>query len=152
MSEKWTFSDISNGIGEFKLESWNSFSEFIDTEMLDFREYIYRGHQNSDWLLEPTLNRLAEAKTKTKLNSVRKTHFENFRYALRGRIPDSNKYTDEDELWALGQHHGLATPLLDWTNSPYVAAYFSFFQSNEFDTEYRVIYALDRDSIEEIET
>lgn len=150
MGDNWESLGIQNGVGTFKLNSWNDYPNFIDTEMLDFREYIYRGHQNEDWKLEPTFNRRVSVSTKAKLTRLRKLHLQNFRYALRGRIPDSNKYTDEDELWALGQHHGLATPLLDWTNSPYVAAYFSYFESNEHDTDYRVVYALDRDSIQEI--
>jgi hypothetical protein len=51
-------------------------------------------------------------------------------------------------LWALGQHYGLASPLLDWTESPFVAAYFAFIDTGERQTDFRAVYCLHRPSVE----
>lgn len=54
----------------------------------------------------------------------------------------------DDEAWALGQHHGLATPLLDWSGSPYVAMFFAFSESIPNDeSETRVILALNEERV-----
>jgi hypothetical protein len=66
-----------------------------------------------------------------------------------------NKLTEEQrrlvfELFAKGQHHELATPLLDWSRSPQVALFFAFEQSDSRndDEGHRVVYALNRAIIE----
>lgn len=146
MKREWIEEEPIDGIGITTLTSWNYFSDYIDKEMLDFRNYIYRGHMNEKWLLEPTLNRLAPKKTKAELSKIREQHLDKFRYALRGRVQDSSRYTNDDELWALGQHNGLATPLLDWTLSPYVAAYFSLFEQRNKEG-YSIVYAINKDII-----
>jgi hypothetical protein len=49
---------------------------------------------------------------------------------------------NERELWALGQHFGLWTPLLDWTESPFVALYFAFAEPDAMQKDARAVFAL----------
>ncbi len=48
--------------------------------------------------------------------------FEKASSGLRGVTP---KILNRDEWWALGRHYGLITPLLDWTEKPFIAAFFA---------------------------
>jgi len=58
-----------------------------------------------------------------------------------------------NELFALGQHHGLATPFLDWTTVPLIALFFAFHEPDEPGKSAdgvgsRVVYALNRSLVE----
>lgn len=52
--------------------------------------------------------------------------------------------------WATGQHHSLLTPLLDWTESLFIAFYFAFEQADKRPAgeENRVVFALNRRLVE----
>jgi hypothetical protein len=149
--KRWEVLEIKDGFGQVRFLRWRYFIDFINQEMLDFETYIWRGQRCDNWLLESTLDRLIKkAKiAKAKRPDFGRSHLEQFKYAARGRRGQNPaKIEDENEWWALGQHHGLATPLLDWTTSPFAAAYFAFIGTGDNQTRYRAMHALHRPSVE----
>ncbi len=144
---RWTLIKYKNGVGEYSLSSWKYFSDFVNQEMINFTTYVYRGHGDSLWKLEPTLDRIIRSPTSFK----RAAHLEKFKFETRGRrgaFPI--KMEDDNDWWALGQHHGLATPLLDWTESPFVALFFAASAANNLDSDNFSVYAISQGSIKKI--
>lgn len=142
---RWTLKSLPHGVAEVRLKTWSYFADFLQSEMERRTSYVWRGHRSSNWRLQPTLERAIAAYEDESRQYLRETFLDDFKLACRGRTSsfDVGKMS-EDEWWALGQHHGLATPLLDWTTSPYVAAFFAFAQaSSEPGTKTRSIFALD---------
>jgi hypothetical protein len=52
--------DITNGIVEHQLDSWEKFAEFVADSELCPPTCIFRGQANSEWLVESTLDRMEE--------------------------------------------------------------------------------------------
>jgi hypothetical protein len=129
-------SDISfsKGQAEITLQTWEEFPAFVD-ENDNLKGYIFRGHSRSSFDLRPTLIRALDrrhpvAPKDKDIASIISQQLRRFRLAIRGRVALSDREAaSESEIWAVGQHHGLATPLLDWTASPLVAAFFAFSES-----------------------
>ena len=144
---------ISGRIPVTKVDSWQEFPELLESDFFNRNgvQFAYRGHRRYDWNLLPTLGRLTE-------NGIISVDLANkqldlFRRAVRGRLKDTSLLIEDDqegELWSVGQHHGLMTPLLDWTYSPYVAMFFAFAkedQQGEDNNPYRSIYVLNKSFI-----
>lgn len=133
-----------------RLESWRNYTELLESPFFNHPgiQLIFRGQRRSDWSLMPTLGRLSDNGVVTE--NLAATQLERFKRAIRGRLSDNSLVDEDDELWSIGQHHGLMTPLLDWTYSPYVALFFAFAKADSKDEEenpYRVVYVLNKSFI-----
>lgn len=136
---RWTEHEVSNGVARIGLFHWRWFPDYVNQELLDYTTYIYRGHANAEWLLEPTLDRVIKHPDEHR----RSAHLQKFKYSVRGRRgANPSRIETENEWWALGQHHGLNTPLLDWTESPFVALFFAVVNSSESDGDRCCVWAL----------
>ncbi|PKP31027.1 MAG: FRG domain-containing protein [Bacteroidetes bacterium HGW-Bacteroidetes-17] len=131
------------------IKSWNKLAKEIN-KFANFPWYIYRGQRRSDWLLESTLSRVLKKIKIPDKNSLAEEHLEKFKLCIRGRRGSNPAKLSENELWALGQHFGLHTPLLDWSQSPYVALFFAFSSIKKSETGYRSLWVLNSHDIERI--
>lgn len=146
----WEASKEFDGVFRYEFSNYRWFFEFIQTKLLDYKTYIYRGQKDSSWLLESALDRELKGKSKVRTGKLTNKHLKRFKYATRGRIPDYFTQKDDDQWWALGQHYGLVTPLLDWTESPFVALFFSFEDEQAVSNKNRVVYAVAKSKLEDI--
>ncbi|HGU9817686.1 FRG domain-containing protein [Enterobacter chuandaensis] len=132
-------------VQEHELGDWVEFRETVGQMFGGSSRYVFRGQSDREWKLESTLTRLAQ-KVSVDFNSydLEEIQKNNFRMRIRGlRGSNPSKLTDE-EIWCLGQHYGLCTPLLDWSESPYIAAYFAYEKVSTCLSGWRTIFALDR--------
>lgn len=148
-TSRWTEAQIEDGVGQIELTSWRHFHDYVIEEMLEYSHYVWRGQRDASWPLKSSLDRLLDKKPPSSREQLTKKHLSAFQRAARGRRgPNPPAISEENEWWALGQHNALATPLLDWSESPFVALYFAFEKAEPSSTGNRAIWAI-MDSLSE---
>lgn len=136
-------------IAEVNVTTWEEFEDDFLHGMRESPEFriLYRGQENSEWPLNTTLDRSKQhgmlfAEYFRRISKIR-PEIESFT-DRKWKLPDypaicrDAKEYDSFSLkltsgrlpayayMAYLRHHGFPSPLLDWTRSPYIAAFFAF--------------------------
>jgi hypothetical protein len=137
------------------LKSWNEYQPAIEKIKDEFGQHkaggitltnqvLYRGQTDANWPLKTTLERASEL-TWDISNYAREvllcvpqiesftgkewnvTPLDQFDDVIeKNRDMRGGPYIPDYALWVYMRHHGFPSPLLDWTTSPYIAAFFAF--------------------------
>lgn len=115
------------------LKSWSEFQSkvvdpFCKKERDKRADVWFRGQSDSTWPLLTTLDRWQTFPSNVERTELYKKLMTTFREEIVG-VEASKSVPEGDALELLARHHGLPSTLLDWSRSPYVAAYFAFEES-----------------------
>lgn len=131
--------------------SWREYKDIVSQQIETQGSYIYRGQSDAGWTLISSLMRSdliwSRNDFKTYFNFVLPQVKEKIQ-TWEGRDWNLSDQLGLAEFVAYLQHNGFPTPLLDWTFSPYIAAYFAFEEVNHFDpqTDQVAIYGFNQAS------
>ncbi len=129
------------------VESWEKFRE----RLLGFAQ-LTRDKRNSWWFrgepeasneLSPTVDRGRKFKSDAEREEHIQSLLREFRREVVGLGLGASVHLD-DAFELLARHHGLPSPHLDWTRSPWIAAFFAYESAPINGTGSVAIYGLDR--------
>jgi len=105
------------------VSNWRQFREYA--RELKPHEFIFRGQRDSRWRLRTGFHRTGRTNLARYYHQDVQTLWRHFSAIVPHHFDLGNSY-QYGAFVSLSQHHGFPTPLLDWTYSPFVAAYFAF--------------------------
>jgi len=113
-----------------RMKSWREFHDFAIGYAANPRErreqFLFRGHSDSGWPLITTLDRHRSFSDDPSRTEHYNLLLAEFRREAFGVGPLSLNLPKNDAFELLARHHGVPSPFLDWTGSPYIASFFAF--------------------------
>jgi hypothetical protein len=119
-----------------KVVLWSEFKRQIEENFLK-GDFIFRGQKNSSFPLRSTFFRSnrCDLKTYTERDVPK---LQNMVQAFTDHRYDLKNSEDYGALLNLARHHGYPAPILDWTKSHYIAAFFAFCECDKTDDHVRI--------------
>jgi hypothetical protein len=116
------------------LHSWEELKRDLVPLLFDhgpFRsgQYLFRGCGDAGWTLTSSFDRQFGFLPSDKRMAIWNALLREFREVCAEHGVAREILVEDKALLAFAQHHGLPTRLLDWSLSPYVAAFFAFRQA-----------------------
>jgi hypothetical protein len=130
------------------------------SSVLHISNFLFRGHSEHTWRLSTTLERQGKGtltlRQYYRLISAARPQIETLTETTWNvpEYPEYEKWLSENDTLIPGRfpgydymvylrHHGFPSPLLDWTRSPYVAAYFAFAHAVNLDSKVSIYVYLE---------
>ena len=132
-----------NEIQVVRCKSWEDFIESVRDTRAPLLGRVFRGQKEARWELQSKWDRYAEQqdvagenrRAIVGRNETPDSLLDRFKSYCVGTTGFDTSSMGRDQWMALARHHGLITPLLDWSTSPFVAAFFPFKELLQIDPE-----------------
>jgi hypothetical protein len=126
-------------IDDRKLTSWRDVLDAADDLTGRHSSWAFRGHHRAEWTLQTSLEREFGSEGAGVEPHILRRFVRTAPRFLPSRL---NPREDDAAAWlGLIQHYGGPTRLLDVTRSPYVALFFAFEPTGDYD---RALWAIDQ--------
>lgn len=142
--ELFSFSNPSNSKVDLiaKKVTWEEFKQY--TEKFSYKDFIFRG-QSNPWPIITSFHRTHRKDLVSYINNDLPQMYRTLYPYINPPLDPGNR-DHNTAMFHLLQHYGYPTPMLDWTYSAYIAAYFAFSslsKNTSLDDEFVRIFVFD---------